>query len=217
MLLQENDEPLTQTTSTVNANTIYTYSNTTEKRLNLVSNDANKEIPNHQKSQHNQHPLLLTLTLTIPYRPVVTLTQLLVASDDSSNVPAAKPQAKAPVILYHSFSSAEPTLSMTESDSSNQLRLHTLEHVWMKWTEGLLAGNNSNIYVLLYMITHICDQIWQKCIVRIQCGTQTHRLHRHSIAPGYNSPHDCQVMLFIDLAIFVLSTAQIGPFVSVNT
>ena len=158
-----------------------------------------KKSLNHQKSQHNHHPLLLTLT--IPYRPVVTLAQLLVASDDSSNVPAAKPQAKAPVIMYHSFSSAEPTLSMTESDSSSQLRLHELEHVWMKWTEGLLAGNNSNINVLLYMIIYV-TRFGKRCIVRTQCGTQTHRLHRHTIAPGYNSPHDCLVMLSIDLATF---------------
>ena len=57
-----------------------------------------------------------------------------------------------------------------KSDSSNQLKLHKLEHVWMKWTEGLLAGNNSNIYVLLtryiyiytvYIYVCVCDQIWQ--------------------------------------------------------
>ena len=29
------------------------------------------------------------------------------------------------MIMYHSFSSAEPILSMTDSGSSNQLRLHT--------------------------------------------------------------------------------------------
>ena len=46
------------------------------------------------------------------------------ASDDSM---AAKPQAKTPVKRYHSFSSAEPRLSMTESASGNQLNLHTLE------------------------------------------------------------------------------------------
>ena len=44
--------------------------------------------------------------------------------DDSSSVAAAKPQTKAPVIMYHSFSNDEPILSMSDSGSSNQLGLH---------------------------------------------------------------------------------------------
>ena len=56
--------------------------------------------------------------------PTSSNTNTTASSDDSSSVAAAKPQAKAPVIMYHSFSSAEPILSMTDSGSSNQLGLH---------------------------------------------------------------------------------------------
>ena len=48
-------------------------------------------------------------------------------SDDSSIVPVTKPQAKTPVKRYYSFSSAESRLPMTESGSSNQLGVQTLE------------------------------------------------------------------------------------------
>ena len=64
-------------------------------------------------------------TTTDSIIPTSSNTNTTASSDDSSSVPAAKPQAKAPVIMYHSFSSAEPILSMTDSSSSNQLGLHT--------------------------------------------------------------------------------------------
>ena len=80
-----------------------------------------RKSPNQQKSyQNHHHPLLLPLTISYP--SVVTLAQLLVVMIIVRSVAAA---VKAPVIMYHSFSSAEPILSMTDSGSSNQLRLHT--------------------------------------------------------------------------------------------
>ena len=79
MLLQENTEPVTHTTFTVNANTAYT----TVKSVDLISNggsitaSADKEITKPaEELQNHHHPLLLPLTISYP--PVVTLTQLLV-------------------------------------------------------------------------------------------------------------------------------------------
>ena len=76
MLLQENTEPLTHTTFSVNANTDYT----TVKSVDLISNSGNINASadkEQQISYHNHHhPLLLPLTISYP--PVVTLTQLLV-------------------------------------------------------------------------------------------------------------------------------------------
>ena len=125
MLLQENTEPLTHATFTVNANTAYT----TVKSVDLISNggsitaSADKEIikPAEELPQSSTPPTTTTDNII----PTSSNTNTTASSDDSSSVASAKPQAKAPVIMYHSFSSDEPILSMTDSDSSNQLGLHT--------------------------------------------------------------------------------------------
>ena len=107
---------------------------TTEKNIDLVSNSgsitvsADKEITQMpEEPRQSSPPPTTTDDNTIPTSSNADTTA---NSDDSSNVPAAKPQGKAPVKRYHSFSSAEARLSMTgmtESGSSSQLSVQTLE------------------------------------------------------------------------------------------
>ena len=79
ILLQENTEPLTHTTFTVNANTAYTTIKSVDlSAMVIVSLPVlTRKSPNQQISYHNHHHPLL-LPLTISQQPVVTLTQLLV-------------------------------------------------------------------------------------------------------------------------------------------
>ena len=128
MLLQENAEPLAQTASIVHTDTV---TSTTEKSTDLVSNggsitaSADKEITQPAEEPRQSYPPPTTTgDNTIP---TSSNTDTTASSDDSSSVPAAKPQGKAPVKRYHSFSSAEARLSMTESGSSSQLSVQTLE------------------------------------------------------------------------------------------
>ena len=124
VLLQENTESVAQTTASVTTSS-------TETSLGLVSNGinasaaANKEITKlAETSPQSSPPPNTTADNTIPTTDDTITT---VSSDDSSILPTAKPLAKTPVKRYNSFSSVEPRLSMTESGSSSQLSMQTLE------------------------------------------------------------------------------------------
>ena len=104
---------------------------TTGGSVNLISNgssvsaSADKEIttPTEESPQSSPSPTT-TADNTVFTSDNRSPTP---SSDDSSIEPAAKPPAKAPVKRYHSFSTAEARLSMSESGSSSQLGLQTLE------------------------------------------------------------------------------------------
>ena len=126
VLLQDNTKSFTQTTSTANTDT----TSTTERSMDLVSNgssitaSADKEVTKPAEESPRPSP---PPTTTADNILVTSDDSSMTASDDSSGVPAAKPQAKAPVKRYHSFSTVETRHSMSESGSSSQLGLQTLE------------------------------------------------------------------------------------------
>ena len=103
---------------------------TTERSVDLVSNGSSvtasgdKEITRAAEESPRPSP---SSTTSSDNNIFTSDSGSTTGSDDSSIAPTDKPQGKAPVKRYHSFSSAESRLSMTESSSSSQLGLHTLE------------------------------------------------------------------------------------------
>ena len=121
--MQEKTKSFTQTTSSDTTST-------TERSVGLVSNGSSvtasgdNEITRPAEESPRPSP---SPTSSSNNNIFTSDNSSTTDSDDSSIVPAAKPQAKTPVKRYHSFSSAESRLSMSESGSSNQLGLQTLE------------------------------------------------------------------------------------------
>ena len=101
---------------------------TTERSVGLVSNGSSASGDKEITRAAEESPRPSPPPITSSDNNIFTSDNgSITGSDDSSTVPTDKPQGKAPVKRYHSFSSAEFRLSITESGSSSQLGLHTLE------------------------------------------------------------------------------------------